>query len=381
MCGAKTRTIICAEIAPPVDPSSSIIGSGVGGGVVAWHLTRNSGTTTRVIVLEQGKYDVPTQTDYTRGGSMYERQGSFATEDGVMTAMTARTLGGGSTVNWSASFRTPDYVLQEWCDEYGLSFATGDEYRAGVDELWKLLNIHPPSGHSPADALMLSTAAKLGWKAAPVHINTRGCWDGTPSRYCEGAASFSIAHALIASDVACNLCQFGCASGYKQSNLSNTLAAAVQTGRCQIGTELKAMRILFDNSGRVTGVRCVHMVTGSEIVVKARRVVSSAGSLSTPLVLLRSGIVHPQIGHNLRVHPVLFLNAVMPQAPPEGAWHGPLLTAVVTEFDNFDGTHYGPKLESHPLGPDAATVMAQFHSSRHLQQSMADAPRTLRWFR
>lgn len=76
---------------------------------------------------------------------------------------------------------------------------------------------------------------------------------------------------------------------------------------------------------RATGVRA--SVTGSgvptsgasrrsavQIVITSRYVVSSAGSVHTPALLLRSGIsARGNVGANLRVHPATFIYAAFPR--------------------------------------------------------------------
>lgn len=38
------------------------------------------------------------------------------------------TLGGGTRINWSASFATPDHVRNEWAQEHGLDVFASEEY-------------------------------------------------------------------------------------------------------------------------------------------------------------------------------------------------------------------------------------------------------------
>lgn len=50
----------------------------------------------------------------------YDQHGYLRTRDGGISLLAGRCVGGGSTVNWGASFRTPPHVLKEWAQHYGL---------------------------------------------------------------------------------------------------------------------------------------------------------------------------------------------------------------------------------------------------------------------
>lgn len=210
---------------------------------------------------------------------------------------------------------------------------------------------------------MLTTAQRLGWKSATISLNTRGCWDGS-SEDCQRN---------------CNLCQFGCDKGCKQSTLSTFLGDALKTGRCQVATEMEAIRIVFDSrTRRASGVLCKHLPSGREVVINAPRVVSSGGAIGTPALLLRSRIRDPHIGAHLRLHPVTFVNLRM--ASPTNRWFGPLLTAVVSEHDNYDGSHYGPKLETHPLGPDLCCMVTPPSTPTEFKENLFASPNEVSWF-
>jgi long-chain-alcohol oxidase len=71
-----------------------------------------------VVVLEKGDYfDV---SDFSKWGeaeameNLFDRGGLSATDDGNIICLAGSNVGGGSTLNWSASFRTPDFVRDEW---------------------------------------------------------------------------------------------------------------------------------------------------------------------------------------------------------------------------------------------------------------------------
>lgn len=51
------------------------------------------------------------------------------------------TLGGGTRVNWQASFRTPQHVRQEWATEHGLTAVAGERYTAALDAVCTRLGV------------------------------------------------------------------------------------------------------------------------------------------------------------------------------------------------------------------------------------------------
>ena len=109
----------------------------------------------------------------------------------------------------------------------------------------------------------------------------------------------------------CGRCGFGCRRGAKQSGIRVHLAEAWRNG-ARIVPDAPVERVLIED-GRAVGV---------EAVDRSRRrpapagraiaeVVVAAGTLRTPVVLLRSGIDHPAIGRHLRLHPVSVLGAFL----------------------------------------------------------------------
>ena len=173
------QLVLCDTTVGTVSTTAVICGSGVGGGIAAYHLSRNE---IDCVVLETGQ-----QIDYTNDQDRWRafaRSALLSSDDANMAVLTAECLGGGSTINWSASFRTPDAVLDEWANEFGLTFCQQARYRKGVEELERLLNIHPPGRHCSQNSLMIEAAKRLGWKHAEVNINTKGCAESEGGHNC-----------------------------------------------------------------------------------------------------------------------------------------------------------------------------------------------------
>lgn len=87
-------------------------------------------------------------------------------------------------------------------------------------------------------------------------------------------------------------------------------------------------------------------------VFKAPIVVSSAGSINSPALLLRSGIcVNGNVGKNLRLHPAATAPAIFCEKEHGkiNMWQGPLMTAYSPDAPDWDGGGYGPMVSTPPV--------------------------------
>jgi hypothetical protein len=58
-----------------------------------------------------------------------------------MNILAGSTVGGGTRVNWQASFKTPDHVRREWATEHGLSEITSERYTSALDAVCTRLGV------------------------------------------------------------------------------------------------------------------------------------------------------------------------------------------------------------------------------------------------
>ena len=63
-----------------------------------------------------------------------------------MSILAGATLGGGTRVNWQASFRTPDHVRREWAEQHGLGALTSKRYTAALDAVCAHLGVTTGEG-------------------------------------------------------------------------------------------------------------------------------------------------------------------------------------------------------------------------------------------
>eukprot|EP01031_Cornospumella_fuschlensis_P032475 gene32475-39264_t len=170
-----------------------IIGSGCGGGVMAHTLTLQGYT---VLVIEKGGYynarDFANWGEAEAMSRCMEKGGLCSTSDSSMLVLAGSCVGGGSTINWSASFATPEYVLKEWSD-MGLKSFTDGTYRRSMEYIHGLMGVNtnnsyydekeecsasPPSFKvNENNRLLWQGAVNSGYTPEKIPRNVKGCVD------------------------------------------------------------------------------------------------------------------------------------------------------------------------------------------------------------
>ncbi len=310
-----------------LDCDTVVVGSGAGGGVVAGELA-DAGQD--VIVVEKGPYvaeDGFTQREIEMTLTLYERGGSLRTRDANILVLAGSCLGGGTTVNWSGALRAPDYVRQEWADDHGNPQFLSPEFDRSIEAVERATHVDLDETHLDAKARKLQEgAAALGYLVKPYPRNVKGCDPNV-----------------------CGYCNLGCQKGAKQGTLKTYLQRAFDRGaRILVGTEVS--RVVVE-AGLARGIEAVQRAadgSAHRVTIRAKRVVVSAGSIHTPALLARSGLVHPFIGRNLFLHPAAGIPARY--ADPIRGWSGSMMPLSCDEFTRLDGNH-GFKLVNAPLHP------------------------------
>jgi choline dehydrogenase-like flavoprotein len=324
-----------------------VVGSGAGGGVVAAQLVAAGKD---VVILEKGGYY--SESDFNGSEALmtpqlYLRRGALATKDLGMIVLAGSCLGGGTTVNWSTSLRTPPDVLAEWEREYGFSGATGPEYQQGFEVAERRIGVNTDDSDPNANNAALQRGCEaLGYEWRRIPRNASGCQQR------------------------CGACGYGCPHGRKQSTMLTFLQDAADGGarfvvRCQVE------RVVIER-GQVTGVEgwALDERTGQRrrVSVKAPVVVVAGGSVESPALLLRSGLRNPNIGAHLRLHPVVAMAAYY--AEPVEAWKGSLQTVLSDHFKHLQGG-YGLRFEMAPAHPGMLGMVTPWRSAAQHKQDMA----------
>src|SRR6266446_4857947 len=270
-----------------------IIGSGAGGGVVAGELAMAGKS---VIVLEKGGYN--NESNFTLQEAqatpeLYLKRGTLTTKDLGVIVLAGSTLGGGTTINWMTSLRTPPDVLEEWEQRSGLrGHFTGSQLQESFDAVEKRINVNTEnSTHNRQNQLLADGCEALGYQVGVIPRNAINCQQR------------------------CGTCGFGCRYGAKQSTMKTYLQDAFDHG-ARIIVRCSADKVLVENS-HVVGVRA--SVTDAEtgktysVTIHAKIVVVAAGAINSPAILLRSGLENKHIGQHLKFHPTTTIAGIYPE--------------------------------------------------------------------
>jgi choline dehydrogenase-like flavoprotein len=306
-----------------------VIGSGAGGGVVAAEL---SAAGKDVIVLEEGGYYNEAdfnQLELEMMRKLYYQGGFAGTADGSIALIAGGCLGGGTVVNYSTSFRSPDWLRDEWANRYGLTAFASDEYTASMDAVYERLGVNTSHSRVSARERVLERGMrKLGWHTDHMPRNVQGCTQ----------------------DANCGFCGYGCQIGAKQSTLKTYLLDAYRQ-RARIIVNCKVDRVLIED-GRAVGVRATVRqpeMPAFTLIVRCRAVVAAAGAIGTPALLQRSAVPSKAVGKSLRLHPGIAVLGVFDETLRP--WEGSLQAVYSDEWINLDGQYHGVKLESGPMHP------------------------------
>jgi len=294
-----------------------IVGSGAGGGAAAGVL---AGAGLDVTVVEAGDYYDDQDFDGSELGAItrYYMAAPSATHDQSVSLIAGSCLGGGTVVNYTTSFRTPDEVLAEWAS-HGVPAFASPNYSASLDAVCERLGVNQEHNDpSTREQKLRDGCLALGWHIDAMPRGVRHCAQGRE----------------------CGYCGLGCRVGAKQSVVKTWLADAQAAG-ARLVVRANVRRVLVEG-GAARGI-AGRTADGRQLTVHARAVIVACGAIHTPALLKRSGLQNTNIGKHLKLHPATVVFGVFDQELKP--WEGVMQALYSDQYRDLDGG-YGLKFET-----------------------------------
>lgn len=270
-----------------------VIGSGAGGGVAAAILAERG---FEVLVLEEGPSvgrQQMTQREEQMYPLLYRDGGTQLTDDGGVSVLQGRVVGGSTVVNMADVVGVPPAVLAHWRRGFGVD-RYGPERLAEAEAACRAeigANRIPRDQLNRNNALLVQGGEALGLPTDTMDHNRVGC---TGSGYC-----------LV-----------GCAYDAKRSAAVTWIPRALRTGRVLVQAEARVSHLERDGERVVAAVGALVSprsgVALAPFRVEADRFVLAAGAVHSPLVLLASGLGGRQVGRHLSLQPQAPVAALFP---------------------------------------------------------------------
>lgn len=291
-----------------------VVGSGAGGGVIASELARSGHA---VLLLEAG--DHHTSESFRRWEAKADRDlywpTRFATmPDGEPIAFLAgRSVGGTTTVNTKVGLRAHERDVAKWHPATGLTTEDGSPFTVAelepyYDHVEDMLGVR-----ERADWGHCVHTARVGFRALGADLSpVRSYTDDECMSY--------------------GSCLQGCPTDGGKSTMNTYLAWALGSSPLELRTRARVQRVLVDGSGerpRATGVEYLDDA-GDLHTAHAPFVVVAAGSLHTPRLLRRSGLVNDAIGRHMGLHPLRLVYGLFDE--PQDAHRVYPISAHCTKF-------------------------------------------------
>lgn len=318
-----------------VEADVCVIGSGAGGATIASELAEAG---LQVALLEKGPYVTHVDMNQLERDMLpllFEGAGGKTTRDGGFLVWHASCVGGTTVVNNAICFDTPDRILERWKAEYGVEGLSPAEFRRSLDKVRFILNVSKIQEHEINEnaRVMMRGARKLGMAGDVFEHNRTRCLQS-------------------------GFCMIGCAYDRKQNHHITYVPRALSFG-ARLYPNARVDRL--ESAGRQVR-RAVGFIRNRKtgkfhpLEARARIFVVAGGAISTPVLLLKSGLANGsgQVGRNLHCHPTAPVVADMGEAEVH-FYRGIPQVYYIEALESESATEGGYILESISGGPAQAS--------------------------
>ncbi|MHA4812648.1 GMC family oxidoreductase N-terminal domain-containing protein [Flavitalea flava] len=260
-----------------------IVGSGAAASILARQLI---GLGRKVLLIERGELELPdtyTENEVDMVSRLYADGALQLSRDFRFQVFQGSCVGGSTVVNNAVCFDTPDYILDRWIGEMGIGLDR-EKYAASMQEIYKIMHVD----HTPlmTDDKYLNPGGRLF------------------SDICEqqgyGKPNLDSVKANIEGCLGCGYCNIGCKFGRKLSMLDTILPQiqAEYPGSLQIIAGCEAISFNKNGNGKIISLTG-QFKNGRKITIKGNTFVSSAGAISSSILLLKSKLGIANAGKKL----------------------------------------------------------------------------------
>ena len=298
----------------------AVIGSGSGGGVAAHLLNEKY----EVGIFEKGNYANGETNNETFGyHNFYESYAMQQTRGYKVLLLAGSGVGGGTSINWTTSLRTPDNILNEWDSLTGQNnYFNSSNFKSSMDFICQQLNVSEANNRIPQKETKLAEGLSqndISYKIIPRNTSNDQCFESGFSTFGHSDESINSSYKTWFPEDKFN----------SQNVYSNT-----------------SVKHLTISNGRATHINVEKNGNVQQIAVD--KVVLAAGSLNTPKILLNSGYRNKHLGQHLKLHPVSGVAGKFSEE--QRPWAG-TMQGIYSDDNLFMKDNYGYLLEGLPMHP------------------------------
>ena len=316
----KNTKIEKKNISIPKSIEVAVIGSGSGGGIAASVLNEKY----EVGIFEKGSSGNGMTNNETFGyHNFYDTYGIQQTRGYKVLLLAGMGIGGGTSVNWTTSLRTPDKILNEWDTlTKQANYFNSSEFKNSMDYVCKELNVDIKNNRIPQKEKKLAEGLELNnlsYKIIPRNTSNADCTESGFSTFGRYDESINSSNKIWFSE------------------------ERFEPNKVFSDTNIRSLKI---SNGKATHINVENNGTLHEIAVD--RVILAAGSLNTPKILLDSGYKNKHLGRNLKLHPVSGVAGKFSEE--QKPWAG-TMQGIYSDDNLFLKDNYGYLLEGLPMHP------------------------------
>ena len=316
----KNSKIKKRENSIPKNLEVAVIGSGAGGGIAANLLNQKY----EVGIFDKGHFPNGETNNETFGyHNFYETNAIQQTRGYKVQLLAGMGIGGGTSINWTTSLRTPDNILSEWdALTQQNNYFNSDSFNKSLDYICQNLNVDETNNKIPQKEIKLAQGLELNktsYKIIPRNTKNNDCLES-------GFSTFGHSDDTINSSYK---------SWFSKDKFNDD--------NIYSNTQVKSLAI---SNGKATHINVEH--NGQSYSVAVKKVILASGSLNTPKILLNSGYKNKHLGQHLKLHPVSGVAGKFSEL--QNPWAGSM-QGIYSDDNLFRKDNYGYLLEGLPMHP------------------------------